>query len=61
MTQVLYEVHDWLRALNISDHALRWFFNYLDVCLQPVVDKGGLISMWLRASPGIPQGRVLGL
>ena len=48
-----------LRALNMSDHALRWFFNYLVDRLQAVLDEGDSISDWLRASSGVPQGSVL--
>ena len=44
-----------LRALNKSDHALRWFFNYLADCVQAVIDEGGSISDWLRASSYVPQ------
>ena len=50
-----------LRAMNMSDHALRWFFNYLADRLQAVIDEGGSVSDWLRASSGVPQGSVLGL
>ena len=49
-----------LRALNMSDHTLRWFFSYLADRLQAVIDEGGSISDWLRASSGVPQGSVLG-
>ena len=49
-----------LRALNMSDHALRWFFSYLADRIQAVIDDGGSISDWLRASSGVPQGSVLG-
>ena len=33
-----------LRAFNMSDHALRWFFSYLVDRLQAVIDGGGSIS-----------------
>ena len=49
-----------LRALNMSDHALRWFFSYLADRLQAVIDEGGSISDWLRASSRVAQGSVLG-
>ena len=49
-----------LRALNMSDHTLRWFFSHLADRLQAVIDEGGSISDWLRASSGVPQGSVLG-
>ena len=49
-----------LRALNLTTHALRWFFTYLAVRLQAVIDSGGKISDWLRAASGVPQGSVLG-
>ena len=49
-----------LRALNMSDHALRWFVSYLSDRLQAVIDEGGSISDWLRAASGVPQGSVLG-
>ena len=42
-----------LRALK-SDHALRSFFSYLADRLQAVIDKGGCISDWHRASSRIP-------
>ncbi|XP_058805912.1 uncharacterized protein LOC131672589 [Phymastichus coffea] len=49
-----------LRNLNVSDKALRWFFNYLADRIQAVVDGGGTVSEWLRAATGVPQGSVLG-
>ena len=49
-----------LRSLNLSTHALRWFFTYLADRLQAVIDSGGQISDWLRAASGVPQGSVLG-
>ena len=49
-----------LREVNLSTHALRWFFTYLADRLQAVSDSGGKDSDWLRASSGIPQGSVLG-
>ena len=49
-----------LRALNLTDHALRWFFNYLADRFQAVIDEDGSIADWLRASSGVPQGSVLG-
>ena len=55
--------HAWLLAkltLNMSDHALRWYFSYLADRLQAIVDDGWSISDWLRASSGVPQGSVLG-
>ena len=33
-----------LRALNMSDHALRWFFSYLADRIQTVIDDGGSLS-----------------
>ena len=49
-----------LRALNMSDHSLRWFFSYLAARLQASIDEGGSVSDWLRASSDVPQGSVLG-
>ena len=49
-----------LRALNLSDHALRWIFNYLADRLQAVVEEGGAVSDWFHASSGVTQGSVLG-
>ena len=49
-----------LRALSMSNHALRWFFDYHTDRLQAVIDEGGSIAEWLRASTGVPQGSVLG-
>ena len=48
-----------LRALNMSDRALRWFFSYLADRIQAIIDYGGPISDWLRASSGVSQGSVL--
>ena len=44
----------------MSHHALRWFFSYLADRIQAVIDDGGSISDWLRASSGVPQHSVLG-
>ena len=33
-----------LRAINLSTHALRWYFTYLADRLQAVVDSGGKVS-----------------
>ena len=44
----------------MSDHALRWFFYYLTNRFQAVIDEGGSIADWLRASSGVPPGSVLG-
>ena len=49
-----------LRSINLSIHALRWFFTYLADRLQAVIDSDGKISDWLRAASGVPQGSVLG-
>ena len=49
-----------LRAINVSTHALRWFFSYLADRLQAVIDSGGTVSDWLHATSGVPQGSVLG-
>ena len=48
------------KPLNFSTHTLRWFFSYLAYRLQAVIDSGGMISDWLRAESGVPQGSVLG-
>ena len=48
-----------LRALNMSDHVLRWIFNYLADRLQAVVYEDASISDWLRASSGVPEGSAL--
>ena len=39
-----------LRSINLSTHALRWFFAYLADRLQAVINSGGKISDWLRAA-----------
>ena len=49
-----------LRSIDLSTHALRWFFTYLADRVQAVVESGGKISDWLRAASGVPQGSVLG-
>ena len=49
-----------LRALNLSTHALRWFFTYVAYRLEALVDSGDKISDWLHAASGVPQGSVLG-
>ena len=50
-----------LRTLcKCSDRSLRWFFTYLHVTVQTVVDEGGSVSAWLKILAGVPQGSVLG-
>ena len=49
-----------LRAEILSTDALRWFFTYLADRLQAVIDSGGKVSDWLRASSGVPRRSVLG-
>ena len=39
-----------LRALSMFNHALRWFFDYITDRFQAVIDEGGSIAEWLRAS-----------
>ena len=46
-----------LLSINLSTHALRWFFTYLADRLQAVIDSGGKISDWLRATSGAVMGK----
>ena len=49
-----------MRNYNISDAAIKWFYNYLSDRYQTVIDDENTESNWYRVSAGVSQARVLG-